>query len=816
MAFILPGYEYDIFISYRHNDNLDGWVTDFVQSLEKELKATLKGNLSIYFDKNPRDGLLETHNVDKSLEGKLKCLILIPIISQTYCDPKSFAWEHEFRAFNKLSNQDQLGRDIKLSNGNVASRILPVKIHDLDPGDQATIESEIGGVLRAVEFIFKSPGVNRPLRNIEDHPQDNLNKTFYRDQINKVANAVKNLTEGIKILNGEAREGAPRHYFAQQIVKQDLMKVGLVYSIAALVIWKIVTLVVDLLSFSTKISMIAATLLVALFPVAIYLAWKFENSPEGFIRSSSAKAGINPFPDQKKKPLTSNTSILALLVVMLILYFVPQHYSLNKAGSLDSFNNKSIAVLYFDNMSKDDSDDYMSDGLTEEIITRLTKIDGLKVISRTSVKVYKGQSINLKKIARDLNVAAVLEGSVRKSGNQLKVTAQLINAETDEHLWAESFDRELSDIFKVQTEIAEAIADKFKIEITSEMKVKVSQIATPNTEAYDYYLKARYIAFHDFYYKGDSNVFVKSKTMYERAIQLDPKFALAFAGLADLYDAVRIDNRFFTPEMDSLRHALVKKAYQLDPNSAFVNNVRMWMFVNRDWEKIQIDSAFQAGVRALQLDPNDYYNYSSLAGIISGYGVGLYDQAIPLLEKAIELNPLDPMVHVDLGNCYLHNRNKEAADHEFEVAYSLAPGEQYLGVQDVMGWLIDQNRIQEAIAMRQNLMAKYGNNTYDFTHFRILLAQGKKAEALKVVEKAWGWKGFYYAWLSDHEKTIKALWEIDKRNRNDYLILQNMPLLNQFKNNPEFQKILARNKARHEEKSRKYSVQLEDILGLRD
>ena len=116
MPSIVPGFEYDIFISYRHNDNLDGWVTDFVQNLEKELKGTLKDSVSIYFDYNPHDGLLETHNVDKSLEGKLKCLIFIPILSQTYCDQKSFAWQHEFVAINKTAREDQFDRDIKLGN----------------------------------------------------------------------------------------------------------------------------------------------------------------------------------------------------------------------------------------------------------------------------------------------------------------------------------------------------------------------------------------------------------------------------------------------------------------------------------------------------------------------------------------------------------------------------------------------------------------------------------------------------------------------------------------------------------------------------
>ncbi len=198
MASILPGYEYDLFISYRHKDNrYDGWVTDFVANLKREIGATFKEDISIYFDSNPHDGLLETHSVDKSLEAKLKSIIFIPIISQTYCDTKSFAWQHEFCVFNKLAKEDQFGRDIRLANGNVASRILPVRIHDLDGEDNATLEQELGGPLRAVEFIFKSAGVNRPL-HANDKREENLSRLFYRDQINKVANAIKEITNGIR------------------------------------------------------------------------------------------------------------------------------------------------------------------------------------------------------------------------------------------------------------------------------------------------------------------------------------------------------------------------------------------------------------------------------------------------------------------------------------------------------------------------------------------------------------------------------------------------------------------------------------------
>lgn len=190
----VEGYNYDIFISYRQNDNkYDGWVTEFYHNLKKELEATIKTKLTIYFDENPVDGILETHSVDHTIEEKLRCLIFIPVISQTYCDTNSYAWQHEFCAFNKFAREDKFGREVRLANNNVASRILPVKIHELDPEDKALLEQEIGGVLRSVDFIYRSAGVNRPLRAHEDHPKNNLNKTYYRDQINKVANAIKEI-----------------------------------------------------------------------------------------------------------------------------------------------------------------------------------------------------------------------------------------------------------------------------------------------------------------------------------------------------------------------------------------------------------------------------------------------------------------------------------------------------------------------------------------------------------------------------------------------------------------------------------------------
>jgi tetratricopeptide (TPR) repeat protein len=199
MSSIIPGFTYDIFISYRQKDNRgERWVSEFVEALKTEIDSTFKEEVSLYFDVNPHDGLLETHDVDASLKEKLKCVIFIPVISRTYCDPNSFAWQHEFIPFVETAQDDQYGLKISVPNGNVTSRVLPVRIHDLDSADIKLCESVLGSVLRGIDFVYKSPGVNRPLRPNEDRPQDNLNKTYYRDQINKVANGVKEIISSLR------------------------------------------------------------------------------------------------------------------------------------------------------------------------------------------------------------------------------------------------------------------------------------------------------------------------------------------------------------------------------------------------------------------------------------------------------------------------------------------------------------------------------------------------------------------------------------------------------------------------------------------
>jgi TolB-like protein len=208
MPSIIHGFEYDIFISYRHNDNLDGWVTSFVEHLQKELRATIKEPISLYFDTNPHDGLSAHHDVDDSLREKLKCLIFIPIVSRTYCDTNSFAWKNEFQVFVDQSRNDRFGLKVKLPNGNVASRVLPLRIHDIDKDDTTLFESVTGSVMRPIDLIYKSAGVNRPLSESDKREESN-NHTVYRDQINMVANAIDEILKAMKGVKASEQDAHP-------------------------------------------------------------------------------------------------------------------------------------------------------------------------------------------------------------------------------------------------------------------------------------------------------------------------------------------------------------------------------------------------------------------------------------------------------------------------------------------------------------------------------------------------------------------------------------------------------------------------------
>ncbi len=565
MSSIIEGYNYDIFISYRQKDNkYDGWVTEFVDNLKGELEATFKEDISIYFDENPSDGLLETHSVDKSLEGKLKCLIFIPIISQTYCDPKSFAWQHECCAFNKLAREDKYGRDIRLTSGNVASRILPVKIHELDPEDKTLLENELGGVLRGIEFIYKEAGVNRPLTPT-DNPDKNFNKTFYRDQINKVANAVKEIITALK-----KQEQHP-----QKVSEQD--------SVAKPVHQK---------NLRTKI--IAGT-------------------------------------------------IIVLASIILGLFFIPK--LLRSSPPVE----RSIAVLPFHNDSSDEENQYFINGLMDAILDNLCKIKDLRVISRTSVEQYRNSPKSIPEIAGELNVNYILEGGGQKYEEDIRLTVQLIDARNDRHIWSKPYNRKTKDIFSVQSEIAQLIADELKVYITPEEKQLIEKTPTTSLTAYDFFQRGR-----DEHWKyltgGDGReALERAENLYREALEYDSTFAQAYSGLAMVYwNKTRWSGFFSENFMDSLL-ILADIALSFDKQLAEAYWVKSaYYFFNGDAEQ-----AIEEADRAIKFNPNDWMPYWGNGNIYSDLDLV---KSIDNYTKAISLNrsSMLPNLLTSLGWVY-HN-----------------------------------------------------------------------------------------------------------------------------------------------------------------
>jgi TolB-like protein/tetratricopeptide (TPR) repeat protein len=511
MPSIINGYDYDIFISYRQNDDrYDNWVTEFVTNLNRELEATIKDRVTVYIDKNPQDGLLETHNVDKSLSNRLNSLIFIPILSQTYCDPNSYAWRNEFLAFSKMAKEDQLEKDIKLRNGNVTGRILPIRIHDLDHDDLLILQEELGGQLRAIDFVYKEPGVNRPLRP-DDNEDKNLNKTRYRNQVNKVANSVKEILVSIR------NPGK---------------------SVNAL----------------------------------------HDESP--------SRIGHSP---------------------------------------------KSIAVLPFVNMSNDPEQEYLSDGISEEIINTLVQIPGLKVAGRTSAFSFKNKNEDLRYIGEKLNVNSILEGSVRKSGNRIRITVQLIEASSGFHIWSQKFDRELVDVFIIQDEIARAIVDHLQVTLAGNPAIPRERIHSQNVEAYQLYLKGMSL-----FYKRGLHMFDGLKC-FEDALKMDPDYALALAGLADSYTMLCLHSYMPPEEAWPKAEASANRALLIGPDLAEVHSsvAIIAMLFERDWERAEAEFLL-----ALELNPQ-YLQARSWYAVFYLLVVKLdFDEALRHARLAAEYDPL--------------------------------------------------------------------------------------------------------------------------------------------------------------------------------
>jgi TolB-like protein/lipoprotein NlpI len=671
MSSIIEGYNYDIFISYRQKDNKgDKWVSEFVEALKTELESTFKEEVSVYFDINPHNGLLETHDVDASVKDKLKCLIFIPIISRTYCDPKSFAWEHEFKAFVEQASQDQIGLKVKLPNGNVANRVLPVRIHDLDIADIKECESITGGFIRGVEFIYKAPGVNRPLRS-----KDNLSSIIYRDQINKMALAIKEIIWGLK-----------------------------------------------------------------------------------------------------KEPIESVSDIEE----------VP---SIEKITSLQE---KSIIVLPFANISSDPEQEYFSDGLTEEIIADLSHIDDLLVISRSSAMTFKGTKTTVREITDKMNVRYVLEGSVRKAANNIRITAQLIDGTNDSHIWAEKYAGTLEDVFDIQEKVSQSIADALKIKLSSREKKKIHERPIDNVVAFDCYKRA---------YPEMMSMSLKrleyGLNLLQRGLDIAGENAVIYAGMAfGYFQYVNLG----VEHGKNIRKAeeFVQKAFELDPELAEAHFVIGLINILNG----KGDKAIYHLARAHAGKPEDP---EIMVWLALGYSLmGKIEAGKSLIEKCVKIDPINPLNDSVTGWNLFFGGRFDLALNPLVAAYNLTPES---GMNQF--WkalvLLYNDRADESYEFICKYVEEPGRDTW--TQLTIFLKYVIKEERDKLTslltpdfvksihidpQNSYHLATFY-SYLGEKDKSLDLLENAVNRGVINYpLLSKNDKLLNNIRGELRFKKLMER------------------------
>ena len=315
--------------------------------------------------------------------------------------------------------------------------------------------------------------------------------------------------------------------FFAEVKRRNVYKVAIAYIFAGWALSQGIAQVFPVFDVPNWVIRSIVVMIILGLPVALVLAWMFELTPEGIKRTETADA--MPEATRKKKYVWIYVVVIGA-AISIGLFFLGRYSAGNTTASPAGITNKSIAVLPFDNLSRDPDNAYFCEGVQDEILTRLAKVADLKVISRTSTQHFKSAPENLPQIAKQLGVAHILEGSVQKAGDQVRVNVQLINALTDAHLWADTYDRKLTDIFAVESEIAKTIAETLQARLTGSEKSSIAKTPTVNPEAYELYLKGRF-----FWNKRTGDDLRKSIEYLKQAIAKDPSYALAYAALADSY-----------------------------------------------------------------------------------------------------------------------------------------------------------------------------------------------------------------------------------------------------------------------------------------
>jgi TolB-like protein/Tfp pilus assembly protein PilF len=442
--------------------------------------------------------------------------------------------------------------------------------------------------------------------------------------------------------------------FFSELKRRSVYKVAVAYAIVGWLLVQIATQVFPFLEIPNWVVRLVIAVVVIGFPIALVIAWAFEATPEGIKRTEVADAMPGSAATGRKKHAWIYVVVIAA-TISVTLFFLGRYTAGNKsvASASNELPAKSIAVLPFDNLSRDPDNAFFAEGVQDEILTRLAKVADLKVIARTSTQKFKSAPENLPDIAKQLGALNILEGSVQKANDQVRVTVQLINAMTNSHLWAEIYDRKLTDIFAVESDIAKAIADQLQARLSGSEKQMMAAQPTTDTEAYELYHKGKSL-----WEKRSGDNIPKAIAYYEQAIARDPNYALAYAGLAKAYillpfyaGADRLDA--FSKAKDA-----ALKALRLDPNLAEAHAALGKVLF---FSEIDLTGAMREYKRAIELQPNDADAHHWL-GNDTLAALGRFEEAIAQGKRAVELDPLSPVINTDFGTIFYYaHRYEESA-----------------------------------------------------------------------------------------------------------------------------------------------------------
>jgi TolB-like protein/Tfp pilus assembly protein PilF len=458
--------------------------------------------------------------------------------------------------------------------------------------------------------------------------------------------------------------------FFAELKRRNVYKVAVAYAVASWLLIQIATQVFPFFEIPNWAVRLVVLLLIAGFPVALVSSWAFEITPEGIKRESEIEGdkSITHHTGRKIVALTIALAVIAAGLLAYQLWGSKRSASTQKSIPTETsvpIPDKSVAVLPFDNLSDDKSNAYFAEGIQDEILTRLSKIAALKVISRTSTQKYKSAPDNLRDVGKQLGVANILEGSVQKIANAVHVNVQLIRAATDEHLWAESYNRKLDDVFGVEGEVAAAIADQLNAKLSGSEQKAVAEKPTQDAAAYDAYLRGLNIEHNNYSY----DAYVQAERNYRRAVELDPNFALAWARMAILRSFLNfnaIDLNTYTA--DSVKQA-ADRAMALAPDAG-----ESWIAQGSYRYRILRDfnSALAAYDEARKRLPSSALVYEYRGFVLRR--LGHWQEAEASYKKAIELDPRDVQLLTSVGNeFYLYLRRFDDALASIDRALQIAP-----------------------------------------------------------------------------------------------------------------------------------------------